>query len=101
MSSTYQRGSLEGIPAHARERLASGRGEAGHRSLFTSDLSVNEFLLVREAGFDPLGLVIGSSIYHIGWQRPGLRDSLELEVLTQAMYEARDLAITRMDEEAD
>jgi uncharacterized protein YbjQ (UPF0145 family) len=101
MSSTYQRGSLEGVPIHARERLASGRGEGGHRPLFTSDLSVNEFLLVREAGFDPLGLVIGSSIYHIGWQRPALRDSIELDVLTQAMYEARDLAITRMDEEAD
>ena len=37
-------------------------------SLFTSDLSVNEFLLVREAGFRPLGLVLGSSIYHVGFQ---------------------------------
>ena len=36
--------------------------EAGHRleelehGLFTSDLSVNEFLLIKEVGFHPLGL---------------------------------------------
>ena len=35
---------------------------------FTSDLSVNEFLLVKEVGFQPLGLVMGSSIYHIALQ---------------------------------
>jgi len=27
---------------------------------------VSEFLLVKEAGFEPLGLVMGNSIYHIG-----------------------------------
>ena len=47
-----------GIPADAMRRLAEMRpGQAS--SLFTSDLSVNEFLLVREAGFRPLGLVLG------------------------------------------
>ena len=56
------------LPVHARERLSIMRGDATHRGLFTSDLSVNEFLLVREAGFDPVGLVVGSSIYHIGFQ---------------------------------
>ena len=35
------------------------------------DLSVNEFLLVKQAGFEPLGLVVGSSIYHIGIQLAG------------------------------
>ncbi|HEX8791656.1 MAG TPA: hypothetical protein VF765_11950, partial [Polyangiaceae bacterium] len=44
------------IPAHAHERLAAMR----QRRFFTSDLSVNEFLLVKEAGFQPLGLVMGS-----------------------------------------
>lgn len=56
------------LPVHARERLSAMRNDATHRGLFTSDLSVNEFLLVREAGFDPVGLVVGSSIYHIGYQ---------------------------------
>src|SRR5260370_40958691 len=89
------------LPLHARERLKIMRGDATHRSLFTSDLSVNEFLLVREAGFDPLGLVVGSSIYHIGYQWSGIRQNQEMTVLTQAMYHARELAMTRMEEEAD
>lgn len=97
----YQRGSMEGVPEHARERLAASRGGDGRKPFFTSDLSVNEFLLVREAGFEALGLVMGSSIYHVGWQKWALNQSTELETLTQAMYHARELAITRMEEEAD
>src|SRR3989442_5676975 len=89
------------LPSHARERLNIMRGDAKHHSLFTSDLSVNEFLLVREAGFDPVGLVVGSSIYHIGYQRANWNQNQEMNVLTQAMYHARELAMTRMEEEAD
>jgi uncharacterized protein YbjQ (UPF0145 family) len=89
------------LPVHARERLSSMRRDAKHQGLFTSDLSVNEFLLVREAGFDPVGLVIGSSIYHIGYQFVGWRQNQEVNVLSQAMYHARELAMTRMEEEAD
>jgi uncharacterized protein YbjQ (UPF0145 family) len=88
------------LPIHARERLNIMRGDATHKSLFTSDLSVNEFLLVREAGFDPVGLVIGSSIYHIGYQMAAWNQNQEMNVLTQAMYHARELAMTRMEEEA-
>jgi uncharacterized protein YbjQ (UPF0145 family) len=77
------------------------RGDATRRGLFTSDLSVNEFLLVREAGFDPIGLVVGSSIYHIGFQFSNWRQNMEVNVLTQAMYHARGLAMTRMEEEAN
>ena len=101
MPNPYTPGSQEGLPAHARGRLAAMKSGAGQKGLFTSDLSVNEFLLVKEAGFDPLGLVVGSSIYHIGWQKPAMNQSMELETLTQAMYHARELAMTRMEEEAD
>jgi uncharacterized protein YbjQ (UPF0145 family) len=62
---------------------------------------VNEFLLVKEAGFDPVGLVVGSSIYHIGFQMAGWGKNQEMNVLSQAMYHARELAMTRMEEEAD
>ena len=68
--------------------------------LFTSDLSVNEFLLVREAGFRPLGLVLGSSIYHVGIQVRRWTVNQELDKLSQAMYHARELAMTRMEAEA-
>lgn len=89
------------LPVHAHERLVSMRSDQGHRGLFTSDLSINEFLLVREAGFDPVGLVVGSSIYHIGFQWSSWSQNQEMNVLTQAMYHARELAMTRMEEEAN
>lgn len=97
----YTPGSEEGLPSAARRRLIEMRGGDGKRPLFTSDLSINEFLLIREAGFDPVGLVMGSSIYHIGFQFSGLFQNQEMDVLTQAMYHARELAMTRMEEEAD
>jgi uncharacterized protein YbjQ (UPF0145 family) len=93
---SYDPTSTEGVPAHARERL-----ERMRQGLFTSDLSVNEFLLIKQAGFDPLGLVLGSSIYHVGYQQSNWNESTEMKVLSQAMYEARELAMTRMEEEAD
>src|SRR6266571_4597925 len=53
------------LPPRAQARLSAMRGDARHRGLSTSDLSVNEF------------------------------------VLTQAMFNARELAMTRMVEEAN
>src|SRR5437660_11042017 len=93
---SYDPTSTEGVPEHGRERLERMRG-----GFFTSDLSVNEFLLVKQAGFDPLGLVVGSSIYHIGYQQSSWSQNQEMNVLTQAMYHARELAMTRMEEEAN
>jgi uncharacterized protein YbjQ (UPF0145 family) len=93
---TYDPTSTEGLAEHASERL-----EMNARGLFTSDLSVNEYLCVEKAGFEPVGLVVGSSIYHIGFQMANWKASQEMGVLTQAMYSARELAMTRMEEEAD
>src|ERR1700733_15784645 len=89
-------GALEGVPDAGRARL-----EQNKQGLFTSDLTVNEFMLITEAGFDPLGMVVGSSIYHIGIQVANPGRSQEMTVLSQAMYNARDHAMTRMEEEAD
>lgn len=98
MPSPYQPGSTEGLPAAAQNRLTEMRAE---QSVFTADLTVNEFLLVQDCGFDALGMVMGCSIYHIGFQWPSVFQSGEMEVLTQALYHARELAMTRMQEEAD
>jgi uncharacterized protein YbjQ (UPF0145 family) len=92
----YDPSSLEGVPEAGRARLQQNRA-----GLFTSDLSVNEFLLIKQAGFDPVGLVVGSSIYHIGIQMANWKKSQEMTVLSEAMYGARQLAMTRMEEEAD
>jgi len=99
-AAAYEAGSLEGIPASGRERIARMRKDVA-RGFFTSDLSINEFLMVKQAGFEPLGLVLGSSIYHIGFQQSLWNRNQEMSVLTQAMYHARELAMTRMEEEAD
>ncbi|HEY9790951.1 MAG TPA: heavy metal-binding domain-containing protein [Candidatus Obscuribacterales bacterium] len=88
------------LPVHAQERLVEMRGRDEAHRLFTSDLSTSEFLLVKEAGFDPIGLVVGSSIYHVGYQQASWSKNQEMTVLTQAMYHARELAMTRMEEEA-
>ncbi|MEO8897328.1 MAG: heavy metal-binding domain-containing protein [Candidatus Dormibacter sp.] len=88
---------LEGLPKDALRRLGELQGKD---ALFTSDLSVNEFLLIKEAGFHPRGLVVGSSIYHIGLTTKSWSSSQEVQSLTQAMYAARELAMARMEEEA-
>jgi uncharacterized protein YbjQ (UPF0145 family) len=90
-----------GLPPDALRRLQELEGRGEGRPFFTSDLSVNEFLLVKESGFDPRGLVYGSSIYHIGLQRRTWSQNQELDKLTQAMYTARELAMARMEAEAE
>jgi uncharacterized protein YbjQ (UPF0145 family) len=92
-----------GLPLNAIDRLREQAGRQntpGH--IFTGDLSVNELALVRQAGYEPLGQVMGSSVYHVGWQwMPNWSgNSGELDVLTQAYYHARHLAIGRLQQEA-
>ena len=87
-------------PQAADGRLAQTAG-ADPAGVFTSDLSVAEYVLLGEAGFEPLGFVVGSSIYHVGLQVGRWSQNQELQVLTQAMYSARELAMSRMRAEAD
>jgi uncharacterized protein YbjQ (UPF0145 family) len=87
-------------PEVADSRLAQTAG-ASPTGVFTSDLSVSEYVLLGEAGFEPLGFVVGSSIYHVGLQIGRWNQNQELQVLTQAMYNARELAMARMRAEAD
>jgi len=68
--------------------------------VFTSDFSVNEFLLVRKAGFEPIGLCVGTlrlsrrrSVRQLE-QEPRARRAVE------AMCHARELAMSRMRAEA-
>jgi uncharacterized protein YbjQ (UPF0145 family) len=86
-------------PQAADGRLAHTAG-AEQGAVFTSDLSVSEYVLLGEAGFEPLGFVIGSSIYHVGLQMGRWSQNQELQVLSQAMYNARELAMSRMEAEA-
>ena len=93
------------LPLRARQRLGEiGRTGGG---LFTSDLSVGEFALLRAIGLRPLAQVMGSSIYHVGWQqRPGAWGmqmggvSQELGVISEAWNAARLRAFGRLEQEA-
>lgn len=91
-----------GLPLKAQQRLREEM-EAEHR-LFTSDLSVNEFLLARERGYQPLSQVMGSSIYQVGWQytRQYTRgtQSYEMDTLSRAHQHAASLALSRLEQEA-
>jgi uncharacterized protein YbjQ (UPF0145 family) len=94
-----------GIPPAAQERLDELRRRGG--GFFTSDLSVPEFLLVREAGFRPLTQVLGSCFYNVGYQWLPYQSSwlsdgqtVELEAQTSAWNDARALAVGRLAEEA-
>jgi uncharacterized protein YbjQ (UPF0145 family) len=84
-------------PAPGRRRLEQMKDG----KLFTSDLPVGDLLLIREAGFEPLGIVMGSSIHQIGFQQSNWTQTQEMGVLSQTMYRARELAMTRMEEEAE
>jgi uncharacterized protein YbjQ (UPF0145 family) len=88
------------LPQHALDRLKGLRSQNHPGGVFTSDFSVNEFLLVRKAGFEPVGLCVGSCIYHVGIQFAAWTKNQEMTVLSQAMYNAREMAMTRMREEA-
>ena len=93
------------LPLRARQRLGE-LGKAGS-GLFTSDLSVGEFALLRQLGMRPLSQVMGSSIYHVGWQQqPGSWGwqtgaiSQELSVVSEAWNTARSRAFARLEQEA-
>jgi uncharacterized protein YbjQ (UPF0145 family) len=87
-----------GLPLRATERLAEEAGPG--RKLFTSDLSVNEFLMARDAGCEPIAQVMGTSIFHIG-QIPDYKGrTAELTVISDGHREARRAALSRLFQEA-
>ncbi|HLV79073.1 MAG TPA: YbjQ family protein [Chthonomonadaceae bacterium] len=73
---------------------------------FTSDLSGQEFWLVVDKGYVPLGLVLGNCVYSMGAFRgwlANLKGAFRGEVgdVSRLMYDARELALARMQAEAD
>jgi hypothetical protein len=50
------------------QRQQRDRGEAGS---FTSALSVQEFAAIRSVGFSPVGQVLGTAVYNVGWSYSG------------------------------
>jgi uncharacterized protein YbjQ (UPF0145 family) len=101
---TASRASLEqgGLPLRAQERLAQARGPEGRPQLWTSDLSVNELLISHAVGFEPISQVFGSSIYHMAYAlgQWSYNSTGEIAHFSQALYQARELALGRLLQEA-
>ena len=76
------------------------------RHAFTSDLTGQEFWLVIDKGYTPLGLVLGNCVYSMGSLRSmfaGFKGAQggEVTAYSRLMYDARELALGRMQGEAD
>jgi uncharacterized protein YbjQ (UPF0145 family) len=92
-----------GIPLAAERRLRE-LGERG--GAFTSDLSVGDFALCHQLGLKPVSQVMGSSIYQVGYQSTPWPSAMgggfmfEMQALSEAWNEVRELALGRLAQEA-
>jgi uncharacterized protein YbjQ (UPF0145 family) len=61
------------LPLQAQWRIAEQRArrDAGEPGSFTSNLSIEEFAGIRSVGFSPIGQVMGSAVYNVGWSYSG------------------------------
>jgi uncharacterized protein YbjQ (UPF0145 family) len=100
--------------AHTAEFIAVGTAVRHHEGVlhrapngrpFTSDLSGQAFWTLLRTGHRPVGMVMGNCVYHVARRGP-LRTigqtgrNVELPNYTQALYSARELAMQRMQSEA-
>lgn len=97
------------LPIRAQQRLAMMTADHA----FTSDLTVDEHHAVRSVGFSPVGQVMGSCVYHVGYTGSwncgfrgwgaftgaGTASVGEAEGTRQSLYAARTLAMKRMRQE--
>src|SRR5436853_2169571 len=72
---------------------------------FTSDLSGQDFWALLQAGYRPLSLVLGTCVYHVAHQTlrqtmKNVGQNTEMPQFTAAVYDARELALSRMQAEA-
>jgi uncharacterized protein YbjQ (UPF0145 family) len=72
---------------------------------FTTSLSGHDFSLLVRAGHLVVGLVVGVCVFHVGRRNMAetlrsLPQNSELTVITEALYQSRELAMSRMQQEA-
>jgi uncharacterized protein YbjQ (UPF0145 family) len=90
------------IPPSAKHRI--NLQLKNEKPFFSSNLSVREFLLTKEAGIQTISQVMGTAFYNVsywGSYMGPFRNTGELEKVTLAQTEARRLAISRMRKEAE
>lgn len=87
-------GSADSIGGLGRERIAAMNGE-----MMSADRP-ESYIDGRIIGLEPVGIVVGKAVYHIGLAPAKWDDNRELEYLTQALYNGRLAAESRMLDEA-
>ncbi len=99
------------LPMRAQWRLAEqrGRAERGEPGAFTSDLTVEEFAAIRSVGFSPVGQVMGSAVYNVGWSYSGCgyfsyygygaAPVVPVPATQKLLNQARHRAVSRMRQE--
>ena len=98
MAASLARVRAGGIPLRAEQRLADEEG--AHSRLFTSDLSVSEFLLAREVDVTPISQVMGSCIFHVG-QIPDYKGATgPIASISDGHRNSRRAALARLFQEA-
>ena len=86
------------LPSTAQQRLAAIGSAAGGLA-FTSDLAADEAALLCRQGLEPICLVGGSALYHVGYATASAWQDVEVSQLSQAYNEATRLAVGRMEME--
>jgi uncharacterized protein YbjQ (UPF0145 family) len=98
---------VNGTAVHLPEGV--GNSIAPTQPILT-DLSMPDYILLRRAGYEPVGIVTSTSVFYIvpsrqtrrmttGWQR--MQPNQELADFTQGVYEARENAIARATAQAE
>jgi uncharacterized protein YbjQ (UPF0145 family) len=72
---------------------------------FTTNLNGHDFALLVRAGYLVVGMVVGVCVFHVGRRDMAstlrsLPRNTELTVITEALYQSRELAMSRMQHEA-
>ncbi|HEY4104708.1 MAG TPA: heavy metal-binding domain-containing protein [Polyangiaceae bacterium] len=67
---------------------------------FTSDLTIDELLLLEDVGFEPIELVLGASYFHIGYQSSVWSQNQELVDMSTMMLLARQTAMAEIQTQA-
>ncbi len=74
-----------------------------HGKPFQSDLSGQDFWTLIRCGYRPVGFVMGNCVYYVppALLQADATTSCELTSYTHALYDARELAIERLQDEAE
>jgi uncharacterized protein YbjQ (UPF0145 family) len=87
--------------AHSGKR--GGRPAGAPNYCFTSDLSGQDFYLLHRAGYQPVGMVFGNCVYQAprSLSQRTSTANVELTGFTEALSTARELAMGRLQREAE